>query len=183
MENLLFALWFFAPAGVANMTPIFAAKAPGLSKWNTPVDFGLKYRGKPLFGPHKTVRGIVCGTIAGTLIFLLQTKLYASYGWAVTISDGLDYSQLTLWVGVLLSFGALLGDLVKSFFKRRVSVDSGKSWFPFDQIDYIIGGLLLSSIVVTLTHAQSAFIIVTWFILHLATSYIGYLLGLKKDPI
>lgn len=183
MNDVLFAFWFFLPAGIANMTPILTAKMPLLSKWNTPVDFGLKYRRKPLLGPHKTIRGIVTGTFAGWLVFLIQTAAYEHYSWVVSISGGLDYSQISLWLGVLLGFGALFGDAVKSFFKRQFNVASGKSWFPFDQIDYIIGGLLFSSIAVTLTHGQSLLIIVVWFALHLLSSYIGYLLKLKKDPI
>lgn len=183
MDSLLFAIWFFLPAGIANVTPILAARLPGLSKWDQPVDFGLRFKGKPVLGTHKTLRGIITGTLAGTLVFFLQTKAYANFGWAVNISDGVDYSQATLWLGVLLSFGALLGDMVKSFAKRQFNVASGKSWFPFDQLDYIFGGLLLSSVVVTLSHSQSFLIIIVWFALHLISSYVGYLLELKKDPI
>lgn len=183
MDSFLFAIWFFLPAGIANVTPILAARLPVLSNWDQPVDFGLKFRGKPVLGTHKTIRGIITGTLAGTLVFFIQVKLYGHYGWAVDISDGVDYSQVTIWLGVLLSFGALLGDMVKSFAKRQFSVASGKSWFPFDQLDYIIGGLLLGSVVVTLSHMQSFLIIIVWFALHLISSYVGYLLGLKKDPI
>jgi CDP-2,3-bis-(O-geranylgeranyl)-sn-glycerol synthase len=84
---------------------------------------------------------------------------------------------------VLLSFGALFGDMVKSFFKRQLGVASGKSWFPFDQIDYIVGGLAFSAIVVRLEATQYISVLVVWFALHLISSYIGYLLKLKKDPI
>lgn len=176
MDDIWFAIWFFLPAGVANVTPILVAKLPAIREWDTPLDLGRKFHGQPIFGSHKTVRGIVFGTFVGTLIFYDQTRAGGIYG-------GLDYGGLTIWLGVLLSFGALFGDLVKSFFKRRVSVPSGKSWFPFDQLDYIIGGLLLSSIVVTLSLKQYATIIIVWFALHLISSYLGYLLKLKKDPI
>lgn len=176
MESLWFALWFFLPAGVANVTPIFVAKLPALREWNAPLDFGHKFRGRAILGTHKTIRGMVFGTFVGTVIFYDQTRAGGIYG-------GLDYSEVTIWLGVLLSFGALFGDLVKSFFKRQFGVPSGKSWFPFDQLDYIIGGLLLSSIVVVLSLKQYVTIIIVWFALHLISSYLGYLLKLKKDPI
>lgn len=183
MSDVLFALWFFLPAGVANVTPILIAKVPLLSSWKTPVDFGYKFRNKPVLGPHKTIRGVVVGTLAGFGVFGLQVKLYENYAWAVDISNGVNYGELTLWLGVLLGFGALFGDMVKSFFKRQLNVTSGKSWFPFDQLDYIIGGLLFSSFAVVLEAGQYALIIIIWLLIHLISSYVGYLTKFKSDPI
>lgn len=183
MMDILFALWFFLPAGIANVIPVIIAKVPGLENWKAPVDFGWEFRGKPALGPHKTIRGLVFGTFAGFLIFAMQVQLFENYGWAREASGGLDYSGLSLWLGVLLGFGALFGDMIKSFFKRQFNVVSGKSWFPFDQLDYIIGGLLFSSIIVVLEVKQYVLIIVIWFLLHLLTSYLGYLTKFKKDPI
>lgn len=183
VEDILFALWFFLPAGIANVTPVIIAKAPLLSQWNTPVDFGLKWRNKPILGPHKTIRGIVIGTLAGTVIFLLQKYAFDNYQWVVDISGGVNYTSLSIWLGVLLSFGALFGDMVKSFFKRQLAVASGKSWFPFDQLDYILGGLILSSFVIVLSLKEYILIIIVWFLIHLLSSYLGYHLRFKKDPI
>lgn len=176
MDDILFALWFFLPAGLANVTPIFASKLPILSEMNAPMDFGVKFRGKPLLGTHKTIRGIVSGTFIGSWVFYLQAQIGGTTG-------GLDYSELTLWLGVLLAFGALFGDMVKSFAKRQFNVTSGRSWFPFDQLDYILGGLLLSSFVITLSFKQYILIIIVWFVMHLLSSYVGYLTKFKKDPI
>ncbi|KAA0006124.1 MAG: CDP-archaeol synthase, partial [Thermoplasmata archaeon] len=44
-------------------------------------------------------------------------------------------------------FGALLGDIVESFFKRRVGKERGEDWIPFDQVDFLIGALILCYIV------------------------------------
>ncbi|MEX2014964.1 MAG: CDP-archaeol synthase [Candidatus Saccharimonadales bacterium] len=183
MSDFIFSLWFFLPAGIANVVPVLIAKAPLLSNWNAPADFGFKFRGRPILGPHKTIRGLAIGTLAGFLVFVLQVQFYESYLWAREVSGGLDYSQLSLWLGVLLSFGALFGDLAKSFFKRQLNVVSGKSWFPFDQLDYIVGALLFSLIVVTLEAGQYILIAIIWFLMHLLTSYVGYLTKFKKDPI
>lgn len=183
MNDILFALWFFLPAGIANVVPVIIAKAPLFSAWQTPVDFGYKLRNKPILGPHKTIRGLTIGILAGFLIFALQVQAFESYSWAREASSDLDYSELSLWLGILLAFGALFGDLVKSFFKRQMNVASGKSWFPFDQLDYIVGGLVFSSIFVDLEAGQYILIIIVWFLLHLITSYLGYLTKFKRDPI
>jgi CDP-2,3-bis-(O-geranylgeranyl)-sn-glycerol synthase len=82
-----------------------------------------------------------------------------------------------------MGFGALLGDAIESFFKRQARVKPGNTWFPFDQIDYIIGGLLFSLPVITLGVKYYFLILVVWLLLHLISSYIGYLLGLKTKPI
>ena len=118
LEAVFFALWFFLPAGIANVTPVFLAKTPLFSKWNTPVDLGFKFRGKPILGAHKTT-GVLWGACR-TFVFWLQSETGKSIG-------GLDYAHLSIWVGVLLSFGALFGDMAKSFFKRQLNVASGKS--------------------------------------------------------
>lgn len=183
IEYLIFALWFFAPAGFANAAPVFANKIPVLNQWKTPIDFGKSYRGKRILGDNKTWRGFCFGVLIAALTLLLQKYLYANNTWLQETITVVNYSTITVWLGVLLGAGALLGDAVESFFKRQASVPSGEAWFPFDQIDYIIGGILLSSLVVTLSPAYNAAILLVWFGLHLISSYIGFLLGLKDKPI
>lgn len=186
-DTILFALWYFLPAGVANMTPIIVAKLPVLRNWNTPLDFGQSWRGTRIFGDHKTWRGLVCGVLAGTFVLFAQVAWSDSSETVGIALNGPFYLGFTdvalLRLGVALSLGALLGDAIKSFFKRRSNVPSGKSWFPFDQLDYIVGGLLLSAPLVTLTASQYIAVVLTWFGMHLLFSYLGYLLHLKKDPI
>lgn len=183
MDTTLFALWFFLPAGLANAAPVFANKIPGLNRWTTPIDMGLTYRGKRLLGDNKTWRGFCFGVLVAFIAFGLQRLAYQQFGWAVHLSGPIDYTHVSLWLGVLLGTGALAGDAIESFFKRQVGVPSGQSWFPFDQIDYIIGGILLSSLVVTLSPLENAVILISWFGLHLISSYIGYRLHLKDTPI
>jgi CDP-2,3-bis-(O-geranylgeranyl)-sn-glycerol synthase len=183
-SSLLFALWFFSPAGIANAAPILAAKTPGLRRFNTPLDLGYQLHGKELFGSHKTWRGILSGVIVGVLWAGLQMLLYNSYDWVRTITQQVSYSHASVLVlGFLLALGALLGDLIKSMVKRRVGVPSGRSWFPYDQLDYIIGGLLLSACVVVLHASQYVWVVFVYFGVHLLASYIGYLLKLKDSPI
>lgn len=179
---LLMAFWFFLPAGVANMGPVFAAKLPGLRHWNTPLDFGRTYRGKRIFGPHKTWRGLVAGIVLATLVLAVQKYLF-TYTWAQEIS-WMNYRADGVWiVGPLLGAGALLGDAIESFFKRQKGVASGEVWFPFDQTDYILGGLLLAAPVVPYSIGLIASIFAIYFGLHVIVAYLGYRIGLKDKPI
>lgn len=183
VDYVIFGLWFFAPAGVANAAPIFANKIPYLNKWRTPLDFGQSYKGKRILGDNKTWRGFCTGVMAAVLTLVLQKYLFNDSAWLQSNITTLDYSTVSLWLGFLLGSGALLGDAIESLFKRRAGVPSGEAWFPFDQLDYIIGGILLSSIIVTLSPIQNIVILLLWFGLHLLSSYIGFLVGLKPKPL
>ena len=181
---ILFALWFFAPAGLANSAPLIANKIPFLRDLNTPLDFGKTYRGIRIFGDNKRVRGLLFGMLVSTIALYLQQYLYKNSSWAVEISQGVDYSALpVLLLGPLFGFGALAGDAIESFVKRRIGVKPGDLWFPFDQIDYIIGGLLASMLVIVLDLQQYTVVFVVWFVMHIIFTYIGYLLGVRDKPI
>ena len=181
--KLFTAFWFFLPAGIANMTPVFVSKIPILKRFNQPIDFGLKIKGKRLFGAHKTIRGYLTGIIFGILTANLQGLLYAN-NLSLRTNLLINYQEINLTIlGFLLSFGSLFGDSIKSMFKRQLNIDPGKSWFPFDQLDYILGGIVISSIYFKTNLEIYLYIFVIYFILHPISTVLGYLLRLKKDPI
>lgn len=163
MSNLLFALWFFLPAGAANVTPIFVGRWKFVKRFNKPLDFDKTFRGKRLLGDNKTIYGTLIGVLAGVLATILLHQ--------------------PLILGLLLSIGALGGDLIKSFFKRQLGIASGKSWFPFDQLDYIIGGIGASMLYIQLSLAQYVALIIVWFIIHILSTIIGYLFKYKSNPL
>jgi CDP-2,3-bis-(O-geranylgeranyl)-sn-glycerol synthase len=184
LENILFALWFFLPAGIANVMPIFVAKAPVLKKYEAPIDCGLTFRGKRVFGSHKTWRGLIVGLIGATLVLWLQQYLVGEFGWFSEFNSQVDYAQLpTLIVGPLFAIGALGGDAIESFFKRQLNIEPGKGWFPFDQTDYIIGGAIATMPFVSLSIWQYAWLIIIWLVIHVGATIAGYFMGLKERPI
>jgi len=184
IQDILFAIWFLLPAAAANMIPIIVAAIPMLKKYDAPIDAGKTWRGHELLGPHKTWRGIIAGIIIATFVLWIQQVLAANFEWTQFVTDGVDYSALPLFIlGPLFAIGALGGDAIESFFKRQRNIKSGGSWVPFDQLDYIIGSVLVTLFFVILSPVQYLWIFIVWFVVHLGASYLGYLLGLKKDPI
>jgi CDP-diglyceride synthetase len=184
LHDILFALWFFLPAGIANVTPILVAPIPGLKKLNAPIDCGLLYRGKRVLGAHKTWRGLVSGVLMAVVTLWLQQLAVTHYHWAKMLTSEVNYTYLpTVALGALFGLGALGGDAIESFFKRQRGTAPGHGWFPWDQLDYIIGASLASLPFVALSLLQYGLLIVLWLLVHLVASYIGYLLHLKERPI
>lgn len=172
------AFWFILPAGIANIAASLSRHLPWL---NYPVDFGRSWRGKRIFGDHKTWRGVIFGTLAGLLFFWLQWYL-SKFGFFQRISL-FDYSQSSWLVGFLLASGAVWGDVVKSFFKRRKNLAPGQPWIPFDQIDYTLGALLLTSLVYFPGWGVAIFIVVFGFLLHILFNLLGYMLRLQRNKL
>jgi hypothetical protein len=75
VKDSVFVLWFFLPAGLGNVAPIIAAKLPCLAAWSFPLDGYATFRGKRLFGEHKTVRGLLSGLLVGIATAALQVIL------------------------------------------------------------------------------------------------------------
>ncbi|MBU1118406.1 CDP-archaeol synthase [Patescibacteria group bacterium] len=178
---LLQLLWLCLPGALANMAPVLLKNH--FSVLAVPIDLGKKWRGKPIFGSHKTFRGFLFGTLAGVIIGTLQGVLYHNFEVFRTISV-VDFDVFPGWLlGLLMGFGALFGDAVKSLIKRRLSVAPGKPFFPWDQLDAYFGAILfvLPFVPLPLDIVIGGVIFVPCF--HIISNTVGYLLGLKKSII
>lgn len=184
LQDILLAGWFLFPAALANAAPIAAARLPWLKKFNTPIDGNKTWRGRRILGAHKTWRGLFSGIVVATFVLWVQTLLYIYTDWGHAVAGHIDYATLPLLLlGPAFGLGALGGDAIKSFFKRQKGIPAGESWLPFDQLDYIIGSVLITLPFVVLTPLQYVLVFIIWFVLHLIASYFGYKLGLKERPI
>lgn len=177
LVQILGLIYFMLPAYIANMAPVLGKGI--LKQLAVPIDAGKKWKGKPILGKNKTWRGVILGTAAGALVFLAQKYFYACN--ATKALSIIDYSTATLWIGVMLGLGAIIGDAAESFFKRRSGIKPGKKWFPFDQIDFTIGALLFASVYYFPGWGNAAVIIVLSMLGHVLFSHLGYYLRLKKD--
>ena len=180
---LFLALWFFLPAGIANVMPVFAAHIPVLKKFSYPIDGYKTFRGKRIFGDHKTVRGFVVGISSAIIIVFIEKFLFQNSWWIRSLVS-INYNVLNPFIlGALLAIGALGGDAIKSFFKRQWNIQPGKAWFPFDQLDYIVGGILATIFYIRLSNVEYITIIIIWFLIHMISTMMGYVLKLKESPL
>ncbi|HBH46919.1 MAG: hypothetical protein A2445_05570 [Candidatus Jacksonbacteria bacterium RIFOXYC2_FULL_44_29] len=176
INQIVGAAWFVTLLGIANIAPVIVVKLPWLA---TPVDFGGTLNGIRIFGDNKTWRGILAAIILGFLGFLLIRYLNSRVGYLQEISL-INYQSIPWFFGFVIPVGVMAGDLVKSFFKRRRGVAPGQSWLPFDQIDFLLGGILVSVFFINFSIMQIVLILVIGFLIHLAVKYLGY--KLKIGP-
>jgi len=172
--EVAYALYFILPAYLANAFPVIFGG--GL-----PIDMGKKFLdGKPIFGSHKTVRGFIAGLIAGILISGVQTV-------ALEYNKFVDFVlpfQFNMLIGSMIALGALVGDLIHSFIKRRIGLVEGSPLPVADQLDFVLGAILFSLPVSVRPPYLVTFILVILITppLHLLTNFVAYLLGVKKTP-
>ena len=148
----------------------------------TPIDGGRKFSdGRRLFGDGKTYRGFFAGVAGGILAGGVQIWLQGVF----SLSFLPVQTPLSI---ILLATGALLGDLAKSFFKRRLGKASGERWPVADQYDLVAGALLMLAIfdlpwlMEAVTLPVLFWILVLTPILHKTANMIGYLAGVKDVP-
>lgn len=127
-------LYLFLPAFIANGAPVVARKIPGIASWTTPIWVRA-------FGANKTYRGFAIGVAAAIITALLQFSLRNQWLFKQLTELHTSFWQSAI-VGFLLGFGALFGDLVKSFVKRRIGIAPGQAWPVLDGVDYILGAVL-----------------------------------------
>jgi CDP-2,3-bis-(O-geranylgeranyl)-sn-glycerol synthase len=173
--SLISAVWIMLPAYLPN--PIAALAGGGL-----PIDMGRNFSdGRRIFGDGKTFRGLIIGIFAGIGIGLVQIWISGAFGWE-------NLPEQTYMSVTLLATGALLGDVGKSFFKRRLGKERGAKWPIADMYDLVAGALLMVLIFdpgwlfANMTLLIFVLILILTPILHRAVNIIGYHFRVKEVP-
>jgi len=155
-----YPLLYILPAYVANGAPV-------LFGGGKPIDFNKKLAGKRIFGNHKTIKGVLSALIAGIIIGIIEYP-FMSY---------------MLYISVMLSIGAIVGDLVGSFAKRRFNIKEGASVPLLDQYGFFIFAVFFA---LPLGHLPDLygiiFIILLTGVLHILTNIGANRLRLKAVP-
>ncbi|WP_396610843.1 CDP-2,3-bis-(O-geranylgeranyl)-sn-glycerol synthase [Haloferax sp. S1W] len=171
------AFWAMLPAYVPNNAAVLAGGG-------RPIDGGRMMGGRRLLGDGKTWRGTAAGTLAGTLLAIVLNALVPT----VSSTTGFDLPVFPLAAGFGLSLGAMLGDIGASFLKRRSGRERGAAFPGLDQLDFVVGALVLAFVAApgwfsaTFTLPVLGVVLVMTPILHVGTNVGAYLLGLKNEP-
>ena len=148
-----------------------------------PVDFGKSdSKGNRWIGDGVTWRGLIGGTVIGIITGAIQgyfgPQIIAEFGDYIITPIVTSIPQGIL-IGFLLGFGALLGDAIGSFLKRRIGIGRGKPAPILDQLDFLIMALILVSFVVELNWLFVIIAILLTLAIHLIANSAAYLLGMK----
>ncbi len=185
LEVLIRVLWV--------LTPVFSANALAtLPRGRGPaMDFGRMWPdGRRILGPSKTWSGFLFGTLVAVPIVLLQAwlilhappdlKLVPPYAGSVVAA---------LPVAFLLTGGAMTGDAVGSFIKRRLGYGSGARVLGLDQLPFVLlpigaGLLAYPSVFVPCFFSLEAllWVLLLTLGLHTVFNWIGFKIGTKKVP-
>ncbi len=89
---------------------------------------------------------------------------------------------MTLPLGFLLASGAITGDIVKSFLKRRINIERGKELLILDQLDFLIGALIFASFITKIPLKTIIILLILTPVVHRLANILAYNLKLKKVP-
>jgi CDP-2,3-bis-(O-geranylgeranyl)-sn-glycerol synthase len=181
---LIQSFWLILPAYTPNS---FAVIFGG----GTPVDMGKNHTdGRRIFGDGKTWRGLVAGIVCGSLVGTLQIYLETLVDHEFFL--GFGSTPTAYLIVILLAVGAMVGDLVGSYIKRRLNKPRGAKLSVLDQFDFLIIAWVLVLIfnwnwyferyIYGLNIIGLIFILILTLILHRFTNIVGYKLGKKKEP-
>lgn len=147
---------------VANGIPVLATRVLGeRAAW--PLDGGLRLAdGYRLFGRSKTVRGIVLAVAVTALAAVLL-----GWGWRI---------------GALLGAGAMLGDLLSSFVKRRLGIESSGRASGLDQIPEALLPLLLCYPLLPVDPVMVLLVVLLFTLGQVLISPLMFRLGVRRQP-
>ncbi|AAL80522.1 hypothetical protein PFDSM3638_01960 [Pyrococcus furiosus DSM 3638] len=166
MHPILEAFWYILPAYFANSSPVILGGG-------TPIDFGKTWRdGRRIFGDSKTWRGFLGGLTVGTLIGVIQQIIYPYY----------PSLSLAFKVSFLLALGALVGDLIGSFIKRRLNLPPGYPAVGLDQWGFLISALCFAYPVHTIPTGEVLLLLVVTPLIHWGTNVLAYKMKWKSVP-
>ncbi len=147
---------------VANGTPVIVKKLLG-NALARPLDCGsLFFDGQSIFGPSKTIRGIMVSVLATVICAALM-----GLGWEV---------------GTLVATFAMAGDLFSSFVKRRLHLASSSMAIGLDHIPESLFPLLASRLLLPLSILDIVAGVTIFVVGALILSPLLFKLNLRDEP-
>ncbi|MHA1684606.1 MAG: CDP-archaeol synthase [Promethearchaeota archaeon] len=193
------AMWVIFPAYLAN-----AVMVPVSNKLKVklhPLDNGRFIGESRVLGDGKTVEGTLLGIAIGTAGALVQYFLaplfyLASSSWhnfyGSILVPGMDVLEYVGWnIGSLVRTfiypaGAVFGDILGSFIKRRCNIPRGEKMPVVDQLDFIFGVMIVSlpfyQIGGSLIHVHVLYLIIILILtppIHSVVNKLAHKIGIK----
>jgi hypothetical protein len=147
---------------VANGSAVLAKKLLGVA-FGRPLDGGALFVDRqPIFGPSKTIRGVVVSVLATSISAALM-----GLGWEV---------------GTLIATFAMAGDLFSSFVKRRLHLAPSSMAIGLDHIPESLFPLLASRLLLPLSTLDIVAGVTIFVVGALILSPLLFKLNLRDEP-
>jgi len=147
---------------LANGAPVIAKKLLE-NRFSYPLDVHLRFvDGNRLFGPSKTIRGIVLAVLATAAGATLM---------------GLDWM-----LGALVGGTAMLGDLFSSFIKRRLGMTASSKAPGLDQIPEALFPLIVCRSWLVLGLGDILVVLILFCAGEIVLSRVFFAVGLRDRP-
>ncbi|MGC8913587.1 MAG: CDP-2,3-bis-(O-geranylgeranyl)-sn-glycerol synthase [Thermoplasmata archaeon] len=176
------AFWFMFPGYAVNSLAVLVGGG-------TPMDFGKKFiDGRRILGDGKTWRGFIGASLLGIGIGLTE-NLGAVYYPNPYLPPYSENWMQTFLICAVLCVGAMSGDALGSFIKRRMGYERGEKAIILDQFTFVLFSWCLLAVffwdwfhVHFLNLPAIVVILVITPLLHRGINIVGYKMGKKKVP-
>ena len=159
---MLLSLELYVMLVLANGAPVVAARILG-ERWDQPVDGNRLWPdGRPVLGSSKTWRGLVSGCLACALFSLV--------------------TGLGFLFGALFGFLGLLGDMISSFVKRRMGLQSSARALGLDQIPEAVLPMILAIFWLPVGWGSALLVVVLFTLSNILLSPLLHQLGIRDRP-
>jgi hypothetical protein len=183
----LFLTFSFVLAGIAQ-TVWFRSQLS--QQFKVPLDLGLTYRGRRIFGDNKTLRGFIVMLPATAISFVILGYIALKQSYIFVRIWPLSPSAFAV-LGLCAGLGFMIGELPNSFLKRQLDIPPGNApqrtfakvlSFIIDRFDSIIGMLLAVSFFVPTPWQMWLYVAIIGPVIHWFFSVILYWCGVKGRP-
>lgn len=148
---------------VANGAPIIASNVFG-TRFALPVDLNARlWDSRSFFGPSKTYRGLAAAAVASAAA-------------AALLGSGAAF-------GALFGLGAMGGDLLSSFIKRRLGVPPSDSALILDQVPEAAAPLLVLWPWLGIGVLDGVIVVAGFFVVEVLLSRVLYRMHIRNRPI
>lgn len=160
--NLVAIIQLLVLLAIANTAPIAGKRLLG-SRLSFPIDGGLGFfDGRPLFGPSKTIRGLVSAVLATA---------------AAAPVIGVDWRT-----GALIAVLAMAGDLFSSFVKRRMKLPASSKATGLDQVPESLLPAFVCRGVLALSLLDVLVLVVVFVVGQIILARLSYRLHFRDRP-
>jgi len=186
------AVFIVVAMSLAGIAHVLWLRSRWSKDFSQPLDGGLTFRGRRLFGANKMLRGLMVMPVAAALTFSAIGVLREWLpGWLAAGMWDLAAGEYAL-LGLACGLAFMIFELPNSFLKRQLDVTPGeaprRSWlrllcFVFDRCDSTLGVMLVTAVALPVSGETWLWVFILGPISHTAFSALLHRFGEKARAL